>query len=318
MESEPVYAWHYELHGRAGLNARSARRDFPGALIRIGSGFGCLHPWTELGDPPLPALLAAVAAGDDSEPLAKRARACARRDGRAREAGTSLFAGDGVEVPRSHATVPDWNPEHIEQAVDRGFDRIKLKCGADLREEGRTFRAWVTRWPALRWRLDCNGVPRREALQEFVGSLTAEAMARIDFVEDPFDYEAGTWEAFARDSGLRLAIDRGAETFAGGAAVLVWKPALLESAAVEAVAAGHDLEVVATSYMDHPLGQCFAAAEAARHPGLGVGGLQTHELFEPTAFSESLGPAGPAFRIPPGTGLGFDRILEGLPWKRLT
>ena len=35
----------------------SERTEFEGALIRIGDGFGCLHPWPELGDPGLEDLL---------------------------------------------------------------------------------------------------------------------------------------------------------------------------------------------------------------------------------------------------------------------
>jgi O-succinylbenzoate synthase len=73
--------------------------------------------------------------------------------------------------------------------------------------------------------------------------------------------------------------------------------------------------------MDHPLGQCFAAWWAARlactTERVEHCGLQTHELFEPSEFSEALGPAGPSFRFPEGTGFGFDDLLEKLPWKRL-
>jgi O-succinylbenzoate synthase len=80
--------------------------------------------------------------------------------------------------------------------------------------------------------------------------------------------------------------------------------------------------VVLTSYMDHPLGQAFAAWEAARlalqFPGLvGICGLQTHHLFEPDGFVELLGPWSPQFQAPPGTGLGFDDLLAALPWTPL-
>jgi O-succinylbenzoate synthase len=86
--------------------------------------------------------------------------------------------------------------------------------------------------------------------------------------------------------------------------------------------AGELQRVVVTSYMDHPLGQAFAAWEAGRlalqFPGLvGVCGLQTHHLFEPDAFTEALGPWAPSFQAPPGKGLGFDDLLGKLPWKRL-
>ena len=47
-------------------------------------------------------------------------------------------------------------------------------------------------------------------------------------------------------------------------------------------------------------------------------GLQTHGLFEADQFTERLGVAGPTFTAPGGAGLGFDDLLEKLPWKRLS
>ena len=54
---EPIHVWRYVLKSRTELNAVSERTEFEGALIRIGDGFGCLHPWPELGDPGLEDLL---------------------------------------------------------------------------------------------------------------------------------------------------------------------------------------------------------------------------------------------------------------------
>jgi O-succinylbenzoate synthase len=103
---------------------------------------------------------------------------------------------------------------------------------------------------------------------------------------------------------------------------MVIKPAVDEPFLLAEAAVRHGQQVVLTSYMDHPLGQAFAAWEAARlglqFPGLvGIGGLQTHHLFEPDAFSEALGPWSPDFKVPAGTGLGFDDALDALPWTRL-
>jgi O-succinylbenzoate synthase len=74
--------------------------------------------------------------------------------------------------------------------------------------------------------------------------------------------------------------------------------------------------------MDHPVGQAFAAWEAARlelqFPGLvGICGLQTHHLFESNEFAEALGPWSPEFKAPDGIGLGFDDLLAAQPWTRL-
>ena len=50
MPPEPIYVYEYLLRSGVALNSASHRRTFPGALIRVGSGFGCVHPWPEFGD----------------------------------------------------------------------------------------------------------------------------------------------------------------------------------------------------------------------------------------------------------------------------
>ena len=103
---------------------------------------------------------------------------------------------------------------------------------------------------------------------------------------------------------------------------MVIKPAVDEPFLLGEAALSHQQRVILTSYMDHPIGQTFAAWEAARlelqFPGLvGLCGLQTHHLFEPNEFSEALGPWSPDFTPPAGTGLGFDDFLDAQPWTRL-
>jgi O-succinylbenzoate synthase len=118
---------------------------------------------------------------------------------------------------------------------------------------------------------------------------------------------------------VKLAVDREAAPLSVSAQVMVIKPAIDEPFLLAEAAIQNRQKVVLTSYMDHPVGQTFAAWEAARlglqFPGLpGICGLQTHHLFEPDEFTEMLGPWSPVFQPPAGTGLGFDDILEALPW----
>ena len=122
---------------------------------------------------------------------------------------------------------------------------------------------------------------------------------------------------------MRLAVDREAGPHSLAAQVMVIKPAIDEPFLLGEAAVRHNQRVVFTSYMDHPLGQAFAAWEAARFelqfPGrVGLCGLQTHHLFEPDAFVEMLGPWSPEFQAPAGCGLGFDDLLDALPWMRMS
>ncbi|MDB4389115.1 transcriptional repressor [Akkermansiaceae bacterium] len=57
------WIWSYELRTLGALNSKTTRRAYPGALVRNETGFGCLHPWPELGDPTLEDCLLDLADG---------------------------------------------------------------------------------------------------------------------------------------------------------------------------------------------------------------------------------------------------------------
>ena len=177
-------------------------------------------------------------------------------------------------------------------------------------------------FPSLKWRLDFNESLTQEQASEFLLGLTDKTRMSIDFVEDPCPYSESAWADLRRKSRVNIAVDREATPSSSAAQVMVIKPAIDEPFLLGESAIAHNQRVILTSYMDHPLGQAFAAWEAARlelqFPGLvGLCGLQTHHLFQPDAFTEALGPWSPDFKIPEGTGLGFDDLLEALPWTRL-
>ena len=114
-----IYRYTLQAAANGPLNARSDRTEFEGALIKVGDGFGCIHPWPELGDAPLDQQLQTLAAGKET-PLIRRALHCCRVDGKARELGESLFAG--LTIPDSHYTLP---PDAHD--VPDAFSAVKVK-----------------------------------------------------------------------------------------------------------------------------------------------------------------------------------------------
>lgn len=286
----------YRLTLRGGpANARSQRREVDGFLIRQGDGYGCVHPWPELGDPTVEELLTLLRDGHAHRLLA-RALECARQDGAARREGRSLFAGP---IPRSHATVT--GEADFAALAASGFTTVKLKTHGD--DGGIVERVRAAADAGLRVRLDCNGtgITALHALRPWADV--------IDFIEDPEPYASARWEAIRSALGIPLALDRHMGAERGGFAVRVLKPAS-DSLRVR------PQPVVVTSAMDHPLGQLFAAWEASRYAGPQLeSGLLTHELFEPDAFTEAVRSAGPQLFPAAGTGLGFDALLAALPWE---
>jgi len=306
----------YRLKARGLLNSITRRREFEGVLIQIDGGFGCIHPWPELGDPPLEKCLADLASGR-RWPIVRRAIRCAEYDRVARRFDHSLF--EEMEIPESHATLARCHAAEVTAAVAAGFLTIKAKFGRDLPAEEKFLDAMTAEYPALRWRLDFNEILTLEEAETFLSGLSEQTRAAIDFVEDPCPYSDTAWATLHRKTGVNLAVDRESAPLSTAAQVMVIKPAVDEPFLLGEAALHNSQRVTLTGYMDHPVGQTFAAWEAARLdlqlPGLvGLCGLQTHHLFEPDAFSEMLGPWSPVFQAPEGKGLGFDDLLDELPW----
>lgn len=317
-----IHIHPYTLVSKTALNAQSQRCEHHGVLIRTsneyGHGYGCIHPWPELGDAGLEQTLSMLAEGELT-PLSRRALYCAKMDAEARRQGVSLFKG--LVVPRSHATLT-MEEGGVSTAVDTGFDRVKLKVGRNVAEEVDFIRAQAGLFPGLLWRLDFNHALDCQGVNNFLSSLGEEVRDKIDFIEDAHPRGESQWVDALGPFGVPMAVDLEVEDACGGFAVAVIKPAINEPVPILNRALEEGRRVVFTSYMDHPLGQCFAAWEAARACRDFTGivdtcGLVTHALFQPDAFSQALGLPGPDFHPPTGTGLGFDALLENLPWKQL-
>ncbi len=281
-----MWIWRYTLQPRRPLSPIAGASPRQGALLRDGGGFADIHPWPELGDAPLDEQLRMLARGETT-PLTRRSLEMARIDGAARARRASLF--DGLTIPASHWPGADPPPQ---------FDTAKLK-------------GLETIPPRVRLRIDFNRSLSPEAFLMIAEGLPAE---RVDFIEDPCEYDASVWAALRQQTGLRLALDRPSEC--GGLIppsavdVLVVKPAIEE-------VPPDGREIVITSYMDHPVGQ-FCAAYFAAKSGASRCGLFTHVLFEPDEFIERIRADGARLLPPDGTGVGFDDLLERLPWKKLT
>ena len=296
----------YELVSAAGLNARTERRVYEGALVWDGVGYGCLHSWPELGDADLEGCLADLV-GAQEFPLVRRTLACMAVDGAARVEGRSLW--EGVKVPRSHATLTCFDEGAVERALVAGFLVMKVKVGREVTRELAFLRECCVRWPEVRWRVDFNETGDVEELCEIFASWSEEELASIDFLEDPLPFESGLWREFKARTGLALGNDRQVLADGGVSDFLVVKPAVMEVPA--------EGRIVVTSYLDHAVGQAFAAWEAGRAGVSEWCGLQTHGAFEENEFSEVLGVVQPEFTVPEGMGIGFGDLLKKLEWVRL-
>lgn len=323
---QPIWWWRYQLASSGALNRASDRRLHEGVLIRVGRGHGCIHPWPELGDAALEDELVALKQGQPLR-LGQAALTCATIDAAAREQGAWLF--DHFDMPASHALwtqaehePPDQVDKRVDALLDDGFEALKIKAGTPLPE----LLALLERIHAaghgrLRLRLDFNATLEAEDLRQLAGRMSPGLRQSIEFVEDPLPYHPDQWSQLGTDTGLRLALDRDLERGSSGYQVAIVKPSTLNAAGW--LAAKH-LPMILTSSMQHPLGQLYDAwmtrvfARSPDHQLAGCG-LLTHECYAPDPFLERMSRRGPVL-VPPagGTGLGFDDLLDSLPWNRLT
>ena len=308
--------WRYQLRPLGALNSSFAGPLCEGALIRCNDGVGCLHPWPSLGDASIDKQLALLSRGVRT-PLAQRALDCCAVDGAARREDHELFSR--LSIPRSHATLAadeSWIAlaERVNTLRAEGFDTVKMKASGDAGREAGRVNAVAPVWSG-KIRLDFNNALNPGALREFAALLSPETATAIDFIEDPFPYDATAWRALQAETGLTFALDRGSEHHRACRAfpVRIWKPACSSQPSLH-----REERLVVTSNMDHAIGQVFAAYEAAKLAGaVDICGLVTHPLFEPDPFFEQLAIDGARLAVPGGPGLGFGATLEALPWKKL-
>ncbi len=301
----PIYVSRYTLKSAQSLNSRSGRREHEGALIRTQGGYGCIHPWPELGDAPLDAQLERLARGG-STPLVDAALECADFDGAFRREGHSIYED---EMPPSHWLV--LAGDDPEAAREQGFRIAKIKGSPDLGNVRKTMRSWID--AGFRLNLDFNESLQPGEFLAFWKTLDEAEQDAVLMVEDPEVWSEDGW-ADLRDAKVQIAVDRDLIGRYRLGDIYVMKPNYMSDFP------NYQSRFTITSYMDHAVGQMFAGMVASHHTEnekLVSCGLLTHRCFEKDAFFERIQTDGPRLLPVEGTGLGFDDLLEKLPWKRI-
>ncbi len=309
----------YTLYPIGALSARAAAQPREGVLLRgDNGGYACLQAWPELGDSPLEYELDALREGSPLR-LGERALKCMEIDGEARARGVNLF--DGLRVPQSHATLAvSATPSQVYNLHQRGFRVGKIKVIPKLATTVERLTNLAAMVPEWKWRVDFNCTLTVDETLKFWDMLSDAMKARIDFIEDPCYYEVDSWQKL-QDSGIPLGYDLPVQNEriipqrTSKPMMRLVKPARHHS--------NSGLPVF-TTYLDHPLGQCWAAYNAALfykdkpEEDIPLCGLVTQHIYRPKPFAEELGlDITPDFIPPRGTGLGFDALLAAMPWKKL-
>jgi hypothetical protein len=277
---------------------KSKTRKRVGALLKIDFethwGVGDLCPIEEWGDASLEEELLTLKMGELSS-LSQRSIYYAEIDAKARGLKKALL----TKAPPSNLLLQTFDPVPAE------FSHIKIKLGADLPKEIE----WLLHLKTTaKLRLDFNEKLTEGSFRAFLNEVEP-IWPKIDYIEDPFAYDDRAWNRVQEDYPISLACDRSMPEAVGQSPhVLIWKPMRNKMPLTKQ-------RVVATSSLDHPIGQLVAAFSGMILDE--VGGYLSHRWYDPTPFSKLIESKGSRLAIPPGFGFGFDELLEKIEWKKI-
>lgn len=286
-------------------------------------GYADLHPWTDLGDLPLAEELARIH-DERWTPLSHSSLQLARRDAEARWAQRNLLPSPPGMKNNALVTSPAVLTSDFLHALKiQHFDTLKIKLGRDLKSEMAQLK--VLEHTSWKLRFDFNGMLDESSYADFMAALSPAVREQIEYVEDPCAYDPAVWKRLhkwaplALDQHLNLALTHGKPA----CDVLILKPAKNAVAETMQFAQTHGCGVTVTSYMDHAVGVVHAlsiAEDLKKEYGdlILQSGCLTHRRFHKDEFTRQLSWEGPCVLPVPGVGVGFDTLLEGLPWQPLT
>ncbi len=301
-----------------------------GALLKIEwsddkIGYADLHPWPEYGDLELEEHLAQLRSMRLT-PLVEQAIWLASLDAKARQEKRNIY--ENQPLLKNNALLMKINPHTVElfdPLVKAGFSRVKIKAGMEMDEEVELInRASLTH--DMKIRIDFNSRLTWSAFEKYVGRLSQNAKRQIEYIEDPFPYDAAMWKE-ARQI-IPLAIDWELKKIPLNqqqpveADVLVVKPTHEDVNGRIEQCLNWNKKMTITSHMGHPLGvlQCAYVAQdlSKRYPNMmNDPGCLTFDVYEPNEFNSLLNIQGPFIKKVGGWGIGFDFVLKSQKWNLL-
>lgn len=316
-----IYFAPYELQFK---NKSSGVRQ--GTLLKVqktdGSiGYSDLFPWPEFGDKTLKDQTISASRGEFDRQFLQSLY-YADIDAQARLAKKSLLKD--LIVPRSHFLFmkSDFTQDDLSSIREKGYRSLKVKVGSNLTEDIKSLNA-VTNWLGLKLRFDFNGKLTEELFLEFYEKLNPRAREAVEFIEDAVPFNNLIWQRL--NQKLPLALDRHSEKYVSGSLLgkeespgfdyLVIKPARQD---VKNLSTQVKIKLVFMGYLDHPVGQSFAAYEAASWKGQSCDtGLVFHQSYETNKYSEVFKVVEGHLVPDYGIGIGFSDLLEKENWELL-
>jgi O-succinylbenzoate synthase len=322
----------YSLTPLGSLNANSKGEGNSGALFKISwnseganlTGYGDFHSWAQLGDASMKDQLKNIELGIKN-PHFEQTIWLAHRDALARSQKRSLFQHP-VQIQSNYLVSDADNFElaALGELKQAGFKTLKLKVGRNLKSEIALMNEAAS--VGLRLRLDFNASATLPLFLNYLNQLEPRILDQIEYIEDPFPFDLKDWQEARKFA--KIALDNEydkvpwADLTKAPCDVLILKPAKLNVQNTIEIASRWNLKVAVTNYMDHPVGTVHAlsvAMDLKKQYGDMIldGGFLTQHLYKADLFSEQLTVRNSELIPAAGLGIGFDQLLETLPWLQI-
>jgi O-succinylbenzoate synthase len=330
-----IWFYPYQLKPLKKLNARTGAKERQGALIRVEFpelpgvfGHADVHPWVSLGDEVLREQLFRLSKGQTTA-VTSQSLFLARQEAQAVSNGQSLYP-QGVQLKNNFliTDIQEFDRSRLTTVKPSDFDTLKIKVGVDWPQEKELLiEAAVS---GFHLRLDFNAAPKFLQVKEWLSSLPEMVLQVLDYVEDPCEFNSENWKKL--NQKVPLALDnqltaytrtKNSNSPADAFSFLVLKPAKNNIEKSLADWSDQIKGVTITSYMDHPVGVMHSWAQALlakqKFPERVLqAGCATLGVYEKDEFSEQVLIKNTQLLAPAGAGLGFQTLLESLPWRDLS
>jgi O-succinylbenzoate synthase len=318
----------YELVPFGNLGSTADAKPRAGALFKAqwpngNIGYADIFPWPELGDAPIDEQIAVLGRGQLS-PLVEQSIWLAKKDAVLRKAGKNAFAN--IAKIKNHYLVNDFTKfteANMKDLRSAGFSTLKIKVGRSVDEEGK-FIAKIIRQNPITVRLDFNAKVGFAEFERLFSHLGVAEKPRIEFVEDPVPWNLEAWTEAAKLAPIALdqeyhKVEWEKLKTKPPFSTVVLKPARQDVDHALNWINKFALKMVVSSSMDHPIGvahACSVAAELKKfYPNTLLDcGCLSLKVYRPNEFSSRIQLTGPYLKDIPGTGIGFDDLLEKVTW----
>ncbi len=337
---ENIFYSSYELHTQTsfsnGLSAKSNATIRKGALLKFQFknktvGYADLHPWEELGDAPLEQQLNALS----HHHFSKQTYQClsfAKQIAQASQHNTPLVYSNPLPENHFFSSYETITKQDLYKKAEEGFSICKFKFGKNTKKEIEYLKNIYPTIQELKWkvRLDFNNTMRFEEAESFFYQIKNEINC-LDFVEDPCPFNIKQWTQLQEKHHVSLALDKknqdmfsnlenNSQEIVKAFRTIIIKPAIEN--ADDFFLFFPNQRYVFTSYLDHPLGQIFALAEAQRFykrfpHKKEICGLLSHDAYEENVYSQELLTKKSILFPNLNSHTPFHSLLEKEHWKML-